>query len=108
MLKKMTGVLIIVTAFELSGCASNASVNQMVYESKANEKPQKLALVNNISVSEVTGGRETNPLWTSQINDENFKKALEESLQKANLYHVVNGEKYQLKANLLKLEQPFL
>ena len=108
MLKNITGLLIITTALELTGCASNASVDQMVYKSNTSEKPQKVTLVNNIAVSTVTGGTETNPLWISKINDANFKSALEQSLQQANLYHVINGEKYQLQANLLKVEQPFI
>ena len=108
MLKKSTGILVIFAAFELSGCASNASIEQMTYNNNTTEKPNKVALINNISIPTVTGGKETNPLWTSQINNENFKQALEASLQKANLYHMVNGEKYQLTANLLNLDQPFM
>lgn len=98
---------VILCAFELSGCATAASPNQMAFNYSGNQKPQSLALTNGITVNQVTGGHETNPLWTSQISHEDFKSALEQSLQSAGLYNQFANGNYILNADLVKLHQPF-
>ncbi|MDF2867757.1 MAG: hypothetical protein K0S11_1227 [Gammaproteobacteria bacterium] len=90
----------------LTGCATNASVDQMAYHYQGNKQPSNKTLLNGIAVSQVTGGHETNPLWTSQINNENFKQALVRSLQQASLYNDSTKPKYVLSANLMMLDQP--
>ena len=56
-------------------------------------------------VRDVTGGRETNPLWTSQVSTEGFRRAIEDSLRNSGLLGIGSG-KYRLTADLLKLDQP--
>jgi outer membrane murein-binding lipoprotein Lpp len=107
MFKKIFIASVLLSTIHLTGCASNASVDQMAYNYHGNSKPKSAALVKSVGVSQIAGGHETNPLWTSQINNANFKAALEQSLKSANLYNLTNNEKYRLNANLLKLDQPY-
>lgn len=92
----------------LTGCATNASVEKMAYHHQGSKQPSDKALLNGIAVAGVSGGRETNPLWTTQINNENFKQALVKSLQQANLYSSSTKPRYVLEANLMMLDQPFM
>ncbi len=63
----------------------------------------------NIAVRDVTGGRETNPMWASQVSSSDFERALEASLRDAGL---LSGGKplgqYQLIAHLKALDQPLI
>ncbi len=56
----------------------------------------------------VTGGKETNPLWTSQISSDAFAQALRDSIQKSGLFSSVTdgGANYKLNAFLGKVDQP--
>lgn len=67
------------------------------------------SLRNGIALADVTGGRDTNPAWTSQVSSESFRRALELSLESAGAYsRILSGSRYQLVADLLRLEQPLL
>lgn len=99
---------VIVFAFILSGCATNASVGNMVYSGRQYVEPKDTSIMNSVSVGDVAGGEETNPLWVSKINNDNFKDALKRSLADSRLLANYPESKYLLTANLLKLEQPFL
>jgi len=92
----------------LTGCATNASVEKMAYHHQGSKQPSDKTLLNGIAVNQVSGGHETNPLWTSQINNENFKQALVKSLQQANLYNHSTKPRYVLEANLMRLDQPLV
>lgn len=87
----------------LSGCASNIPGGGMVY---VDEHPCPTHLAHKISAADVHGGHQTNPFWTPQITNENFKYALQESLKHADLYSVPPGE-YQLSAQLMQLSQRY-
>ncbi|MGB6976179.1 MAG: hypothetical protein WBE18_01790 [Gammaproteobacteria bacterium] len=106
MLKKY--LLLILMSLMLCGCATGASVDQMIPHGIPTLKPKNVSLANNITVNQTLGGHETNPLWTSQISNANFKAALIQSLQQANLYHQFNGSGYALNATFVRLQQPFL
>lgn len=99
--------LIVSTVFLalLAGCATPAAVSNMsVYTSHRTAPP---ALKNAIAVADVTGGRETNPMWISQVSSEAFRSALEDSLANAGVFErVLSASKYRLIANLNQLEQP--
>lgn len=53
----------------------------------------------------VTGGKETNPLWTAQVSSEAFKTALEDSLELAG-YTGAQGRPVAVSATLVNLHQP--
>jgi hypothetical protein len=61
-----------------------------------------------IRVARVEGGSRTNPLWISNISNEDFKTALENSLDALG-YLATDASKatIELVANLTKLNQPF-
>ncbi len=59
-----------------------------------------------IDLAEVGGGKETNPLWKSEIGNEEFSEALRQSLALHTLLSEKGGH-YTLKASLLSVEQPF-
>lgn len=101
-------MVIVVNLIGLGGCASNADVNQMIYQSPIKQKPENVSLIKSITVGQVMGGHETNPMLGPQINNANFKAALVQSLQQANLYHSFSGAPYILNADLVNLEQPLL
>ncbi len=97
-------------ALVLAGCAAPARVEQMQVDTSLALRTTLAtsALKGNIAVKDVTGGRDTNPMWVSNVSSSDFERALEASLRDAGL---LSGGKplgqYQLVAHLLKLDQPF-
>ena len=92
----------------LAACATGANTAAMVAPITAttmvaDSAPAHKAIV----LGDVTGGHETNPLWTSQVSTENFKAALEQSLQ-LRAMTADSGPRYQLNAELLGLDQPLM
>ena len=89
----------------LTGCATPAAVSNMsVYTT---QRTAPAALKKTIAVADVTGGRETNPLWISQVSSQAFRSALEDSLANAGVFEqVLSASKYRLTADLNQLEQP--
>ena len=58
-------------------------------------------------VGNVTGGKETNPMWTSQVDAQSFKGALDKSVAMAGYKAVDAGvAKYRIDAHLNDLGQP--
>ncbi len=103
----MNRLLIILCTAILAGCATPAAVEQMAFSLPLIQTNP--ALKNSIGVAEVTGGRETNPLWTSQVSSDGFRRALEQSLENAGMFSkIVAGSKYQLVADLTRLDQPMM
>ncbi len=90
----------------LAGCVSGADPTAMVPESV------RLARKSSRSVSvAVTGGQKTNPLWTSQVSNEDFATALQTSIEKYGLFSSVirgGGGHYLLDVRLVRLQQPML
>jgi len=61
-----------------------------------------------IAVRDVTGGKETNPMWVSSVSSSDFERALEFSLKDAGLLSPnKQAGKYVLVAHLSQLDQPF-
>lgn len=101
-LAKMT--LILAAMLYLSGCASGAKVENMAYQGA--QKNYSEELKQSVEVGDVTGGKETNPLWTSEISSEAFSSAVKQSLSDQGLLSE-NG-RYKLTVNMLSVEQPFM
>lgn len=108
MIKKYLSLILVLCGFTLGGCASNANFTQMIAHPASNQKPINKTLEHGIGVEQVSGGHETNPLWTSQINNAGFQTALVQSLKEANLYQELDDAKYILNVNLVKLHQPLV
>lgn len=97
-------------ALVLAGCASPARIDQMTVSANSIQTASgDTKLKNNISVKDVTGGKETSPLWTSQVSSYDFQRALENSLRVNGLLSPVGGNgPYQLVADLISLDQPMV
>ena len=105
--RQMKSIFIVLTAAVLVGCATPAAVEQMAVALPITQTNP--ALKNSVGVAEVTGGRETNPMWTSQVSSDSFRRALEQSLENAGMFSkIVAGSKYQLTADLTRLDQPMM
>ena len=103
----MKSALVILSAAILAGCATPAAVEQMAVSLPITQTNS--ALKNSVAVAVVTGGRETNSMWTSQVSSDAFRRALEQSLESAGMFSkVVAGSKYQLTADLTRLDQPMM
>ena len=89
----------------LAACASPAKVENMIAP-KAVQTASGSPLANSICVTSVTGGEETNPLWTSEVDNAAFKGALEGSLRNNGLAAAPSSCRYDLEANMLGLAQP--
>jgi hypothetical protein len=106
-LKVLTCCGLIACAAVITGCATSANHQAMtVMPSPGIQQNTKLRGV--VAVRNVGGGKETNPLWTSQVDNQGFKKALENSLA-AFGYLAVNPDKatHIVDADLNALSQPF-
>lgn len=90
----------------LAGCATPARKEMMEISATDLAKyTGQTPLKGQISISQVSGGQGTNPLWTSEIGNEEFQNALEASLKKAQL--LADGEAgYTLQAKMVSVDQP--
>lgn len=93
----------------LAGCAEPAKVSGMTTQNFAGgfiaSHPQ---LQGSMAVGEVTGGQETDPLWTSEVDGASFKAALQQSLlTNALLAKDPATAPYRVEAHLAALDQPF-
>ncbi len=92
----------------LAACgASPARMENMIVTAPAAVGPQDQSLFNSLFVEEVKGGEETDPLWTSEVDNEGFHGALVESLRVQGLLNEERtASQYLLRANLLGMSQP--
>jgi hypothetical protein len=91
----------------VAACATPAEVGMMIPSPPATEVPQPI--VHAIEVGLVSGGQPTNPLWASQVGNEDFRAALVQALEQAQLDSLVGASpRYRLDADLVGLEQPVL
>lgn len=64
------------------------------------------ALRDNIGIQDVVGGDRTNPLWRSEIGNDEFRSAIKNSLSTAGFLERARGEgRYALSATLVSLDQ---
>jgi hypothetical protein len=99
-------ILMVICAGFLTGCASPATVQGM--------RSQTLALQNRHPFSvnvQVTGGRNTNPLWTSEISDDAFIQAIRESISESGSFRSVvttgSGD-YLLEVIIVNVDKPLI
>ena len=104
-------------AFSMLGCATPTRVDQgkpvdptRVASLIATPKVMaSSAMRETIAIRNVSGGRDTNPMWASNVTSRDFESALEASLKDAGLLSPNRpGSKYVLIADLGKLDQPSL
>ena len=98
---------VLVCVFALGGCASPARVDQMVTSGQPGQRVAQSQLRGNVAVSDVTGGKETNPMWKSSVGSDDFMQALEGSLRTVGLLAPTRQSGlYSLTAHLQNLDQP--
>jgi len=103
MKKVVIGLLALVVTMGITGCAGKSESVNMVYH----ETQQYAATFQNaVNVDEVKGGEETNPLWTSEIGNGEFRDALEQTLKENGLFANNEVAQYYLRVSLLKVDQP--
>jgi hypothetical protein len=105
----MRFLLCLILAGLLAGCAEPAKVSGMTTQNFAGgivaSNPQ---LQGSMTVGAVTGGQETDPMWTSEVDGPSFKAALEQSLlTNALLAKDPAKAPYRVEAQLVALDQPF-
>lgn len=80
----------------------------MVYTGTPEQRIAASELRNNLSVRDVGGGTETNPMWKSNIGTLEFEQALEESLQSIGLFAQKGLGEYFLTAQIQDVHQPLM
>ena len=88
-----------------SGCAARASRMVPLDFEVVNKHPYT------VSLSESIGGKETNPLWTSQISNSAFTEALSNALAQSGVFQAVikgGDADYILDVTILDYDQPWL
>ena len=92
----------------LAGCATPATSQAMTVKPGATA-PANPRLRSSIAIAEVKGGKDTNPLWTSQVDAAGFRKALTDSLAIAGyLAPDASSARYKVSADLKSLDQPMM
>ncbi|MFZ0034048.1 MAG: LPS assembly lipoprotein LptE [Sedimentisphaerales bacterium] len=98
----LLGVLLVSLA---SGCAARSAMMVPARFEVAKKIP------GSVRVEEAVGGRETNPLWTSQISSTAFTEALTDSIARAGLFDSVlkqGNADYILNVTILRYDQPWI
>lgn len=105
--KRFASIATLATSLVLVGCAAPARIDQMTAYATLQQRIVQTPLRSNVAVRDVTGGKETNPMWVSNVGNSEFEQALEASLRDAGL--LANGKqagKYMLVAHLERVDQP--
>lgn len=105
-MRKILALSVVATCVVITGCASPAQVSNMKATTFHEQRTEPNALQANLYVSEITGGKGTNPLWTSQVSNSDFRQALEASLASAGMLASGSEGQYLLRAHLDGLRQP--
>ncbi|MDZ7628224.1 MAG: hypothetical protein U5J99_07415 [Parvularculaceae bacterium] len=101
-------VLFAAAALSLVACASASKPGAMVAElTEASVISNDSALRSAFSVGVVTGGKETSPLWKSNVSSDDFAEALRQSLAGHALLAAADG-RYVVDAELVQVKQPVL
>jgi hypothetical protein len=102
-------LLVAVALSSLGACASGAGHRNMtVMPTDVKGSVVPVELQGTIGIGIVTGGEETNPLWTSEVGNEEFKQALHDSLDGLKLYSGAADSRYVLDVHLVNLDQPLI
>ena len=102
----MKKLLILSTGLLLMGCATASQPGAMLAPvTEATMIDSTSQLHESVSLNGVEGGKETNPLWTSKVSNDDFAEALRQSLAAHAMLSTDEGD-YRLNAELVKLKQP--
>ncbi len=99
-------LFVLCVAASLAACASPAKVSAMVGMPTV-QLAANSPLKQSVQVTSVLGGKDTNPLWTSQVGNGEFQQALQETLSQQGMLSAM-GARYRLEVALVELKQPFI
>lgn len=104
---RMAGIVVLAVGMgSLAACATPANSVQMTLPATATAMaPPRHPAYRSVTSVSVTGGKSTNPLWMSQVSGEDFRVALEASLDQAG-YVGAQGRPISVEADLLRLDRP--
>jgi hypothetical protein len=108
LIRGVSGLALVVL---LAACATPARVDQMTIDTPDARRTAvaSSAMRNAVAIGQVGGGKETNPLWVSNIASADFEAALRASLRSAGLLAIdPTNCRVQLDAQLLSLAQPMV
>lgn len=104
--QRVVRTLSLAAMLALGACASGAVSGAMVPPlSQETVLADGSRLRQAVALGVVDGGKETSPLWTSQVSNEAFAQALRQSLA-THAMLAIGGGAYRLDASLLELKQP--
>lgn len=102
-----TVAVMIAAASLLSACATQIPIGPMTAPLSPDAIiTQSSPAYKAVSVGKVTGGTETNPLWISEVSNQNFHDALEQSLELHVLAADGTAGRYRLDVALVSIDQP--
>lgn len=91
-----------------AACAQPARTSAMIADVSQNAVlVDGSPLKNSVELSVVTGGKKTDPMWISEVSNEDFSSALRLSLKQHTMLSEANGP-LVLTTTLISLEQPIM
>lgn len=105
-IKSLAVVLALATL--ATGCAQPSRKSAMVAPvSSQTILSEDSMLRKNVAIDRVSGGKETSPLWMSQVSTADFEEALRLSLKQHDMLGATDAPLI-VEANLIKLDQPLI
>ena len=106
--RNVSCALALLAAVTLAGCSRPARAPRMeVHDLMSGTVERSAGLEESFTVGDVSGGAETNPLWTPQVGNDAFRAALERSLQANRMLAAMpDSARYVVFARLLEVERP--
>lgn len=89
----------------LAACSQGANPTGMIATSAIEPMQQDSVLRERVSIGSVTGGQATNPLWISEVSNDDFASALRQSLA-ANGLLAIRNETFRVDASLIGFDRP--
>jgi len=104
----MSWGLALTAAAMLAGCARAARAPRMeVHDLMSGTVARSAGLEETVTVGAVTGGSTANPLWTRRVGDDEFRAALERSLQANRMLAAIpDSARYVVFARLVEFGRP--
>ena len=100
--------IVVALAALAAGCAQPAQMSAMIAPVTSQTiLPENSPLRNNVAVHIVTGGKETSPMWMSQVSTDDFQEALKLSLRQHTILGAFDAP-LRIEANLIDLDQPIM
>ena len=106
-MKLLKLALLVFLSTLLVKCASSATIEGMTVM----DYKSKVQVGDKIFIKPVTGGKETNPFWKSNISNKNFEEAFKKSVVSSNVFSKIStatDDDWTLEIKLISVDQPSL